>query len=121
MDIQYISNQKAKIQNVECSTIDSPKSFDTFDINIIDLNSSEIWRNKNDNTRRINEINDFKNLNDMIKHSVKCKIIIVIPQNLVFLYDYFDKNKYIDKTITFTGYFHELNEMDTYKLYGEIK
>lgn len=30
-------------------------------------------------------------------------------------------SKYIDKTITFTGYFHELNEMDTYKLYGEIK
>ena len=29
--------------------------------------------------------------------------------------------QYLDKTITFTGYFHELNEMDTYKLYGEIK
>lgn len=93
MDIQYISNQKAKIQNVECSTIDSPKSFDTFDVNIIDLNSREIWRNKNDNTRKINEINDFKNLNDMIKHSVKCKIIIVIPQNLVFSYDYY-RNEY---------------------------
>ena len=62
MDIQYISNQKAKIQNIECSTIDSPKSFDTFDINIIDFNSSEIWQNNNDNTRWINEINDFKNI-----------------------------------------------------------
>lgn len=94
MDIQYISNQKAKIQNVECSTIDSPKSFDTFDINIIDFNSPEIWRNKNGNTRWINEINDFKNLNDMIKHSVKCKIIIVIPQNLVFSYDYYINEYY---------------------------
>ena len=26
---------------------------------------------------------------------------------------------YIDKTITFTGYFHELNENDTYLLYGK--
>ena len=90
MNIQYISNQKANIQNVECSTIDSPKSFDTFDINIIDFNSREIWRNKNDNTRWINEINDFKNLNDMIKHSAKCIIIIVIPQNLIFSYNYYN-------------------------------
>lgn len=93
MKIQYISKQKTKIQNIDCSTIDSPKSFDTFDINILDLNSREIWRNKNDNTKCINEINDFKNLNDMIKHSVKCKIIIVIPQNLVFSYDYY-RNEY---------------------------
>ena len=26
----------------------------------------------------------------------------------------------IDRTITFTGYFHELNEQDTYKLYGKM-
>ena len=26
---------------------------------------------------------------------------------------------YINKTITFTGYFHELNEDDTYLFYGE--
>ena len=27
---------------------------------------------------------------------------------------------YIDRTITFTGYFHELNEEDTYLFYGNI-
>lgn len=27
---------------------------------------------------------------------------------------------YLDRTITFTGYFHELNDMDTYLFYGEL-
>ena len=31
-----------------------------------------------------------------------------------------DLDEYIDKTITFTGYFHELNDMDTYKFYGRV-
>ena len=31
-----------------------------------------------------------------------------------------DAEIYINRTITFTGYFHELNEMDIYKFYGEL-
>lgn len=31
-----------------------------------------------------------------------------------------DLDIYVDRTITFTGYFHELNEMDTYKFYGKL-
>lgn len=27
---------------------------------------------------------------------------------------------YLDRTITFTGYFHELNDMDTYIFYGKL-
>lgn len=29
-------------------------------------------------------------------------------------------NNYLDKVITFTGYFHELNDMDTYLFYGKL-
>ena len=29
-------------------------------------------------------------------------------------------NDYINRTITFTGYFHNLNEDDTYIMYGEV-
>lgn len=31
-----------------------------------------------------------------------------------------DISDFIDRTITFTGYFHELNDSDTYKLYGSL-
>ena len=27
---------------------------------------------------------------------------------------------FLDKTITFTGYFHELNDMDTYLFFGQM-
>ena len=27
---------------------------------------------------------------------------------------------YLERTITFTGYFHELNDMDTYIFYGKL-
>ena len=30
-----------------------------------------------------------------------------------------DIQEFINKTITFTGYFHDLNEDDTYMFYGE--
>ena len=31
-----------------------------------------------------------------------------------------DIEELIDKTITFTGYFHELNEVDTYEFTGKL-
>ena len=31
-----------------------------------------------------------------------------------------DIDIYVDRTITFTGYFHELNEIDTYIFYGKL-
>lgn len=31
-----------------------------------------------------------------------------------------DMEIYINRTVTFTGYFHELNEIDTYKFYGNL-
>ena len=31
-----------------------------------------------------------------------------------------DFSSYVDKTITFTGYFHELNDMDTYQFFGSM-
>ena len=29
-------------------------------------------------------------------------------------------NEYVGRTITFTGYFHELNDIDTYMFYGKL-
>ena len=34
--------------------------------------------------------------------------------------DIYDLEVYINRTITFTGYFHELNEVDTYKFIGSL-
>lgn len=87
MKIQYISYIKENIKNFECSTFSSPKSFDTFDINIINLNSERIWKNNiNLSTEYVDCYRDFININDIIKNSTNSVIIYILPQDLEFKY-----------------------------------
>lgn len=86
MKIQYISHGKENINEIECTTLANPKSFDIFDVNIINLNSQYIWRCNSQSTRNINCFMDLKNLKDIVKYSVKSNIIYILPQNLTFSY-----------------------------------
>ena len=70
------------------SSLDSPKSLDEFDTTIIDLSSEELWRYGGINLDSINMIKDIINLNTILKHSKKSKILIVIPQDLSVKYNY---------------------------------
>jgi len=95
--IQYISTaEKAKKMNgnnIKCSPISNPQALDEFEVNVIDLNDEDIWRNSELNTQKVNMISDFRNLNKMIENSNKNKILIIYPQNLIFKYD-FDRYQY---------------------------
>ena len=86
MKIQYISYDKKNIKEIECTTLANPKSFDIFDVNIINLNSQYIWRYNLQSTRNINCFRDLKNLKDIVNYTVKSNIIYILPQNLTFLY-----------------------------------
>ncbi|MCL2604801.1 MAG: hypothetical protein FWD90_10010 [Defluviitaleaceae bacterium] len=66
--------------------ISKPLSLDEYDINIIDLRSSELWKNDNHNYNSINCINDFINLKIMIENTKKTNIILVFPQDNYFKY-----------------------------------
>lgn len=88
---------------IEVNSIGSPESLDEFEINIIDLNDNQIWRNDEDGTRTINCIIDFINLGEMISRINNTKIIIVLPQNQKFLCnmgycsnDTYDYTQYIE-------------------------
>lgn len=92
MKIQIISlSQSTKIQEYEnvYSNFDKPKTFDSFDVNIINLQSAEMWRNKEDNINSINNINDFKTLQGLIESSKKAQNIIFLPKNYTFMYDFY--------------------------------
>lgn len=92
MKIQVISlSQSIKIQEYEnvYSNFDKPKTFDSFDVNIINLQSAEMWRNKEDNIKSINNTNDFKTLQGLIESSKKAQNIIFLPKNYTFLYDFY--------------------------------
>lgn len=98
MNIQIIptgGSSKASSEDVTYSLIKSPKSLDEFDINVIDLSSEYLWRCKADSTATVNQINDIKSVSNMISRKKLSIILIVLPQNVDFLFDYnVYKNEY---------------------------
>lgn len=97
MRIQIISiNSKAPSSSSVAvySVISSPMSLDEFDINIIDLRPSGFWRCQKDTFASINQINDFKSVANMLTRKSSSKVLIVLPHNVDFQYDYSIYAKY---------------------------
>ena len=99
MKIQIISygnklNNKFKDYDVVYSTINSPQSFDEFDINIISLQENMIWEtNGYEITPMINCIADLKSLQGIIENSCSSKTILMFPLNCRFKYNYLNYAK----------------------------
>lgn len=72
------------------------ESMDEYDINIIDLNSENLWYNKEVNQESINEINDLKHLKNTIENSLSSKMLIILPQNLNYFWHKYN-NKYLNE------------------------
>lgn len=68
----------------EVNKFSSPKSFDMFDVNIIDLRSSYIYQNKESSDYKIIHNNDFYSINKMIFNSRKTKFLFLYPMNVNF-------------------------------------
>jgi len=90
--IQIITNKIKKDEifdkNIQFSKLESPLSFDMFDINIIDLQDASIWCNDGNKTSSINKINDLESISSIIGASRKSNIIVVLPLNHNFRYYY---------------------------------
>jgi len=91
MKVQYITNSgyplKGERRGCVISSLANPQSFDSFDINVIDLNYGYIWKNKKASKTSLNCITDLINLGIMINNSKKTKVIIVFPQNCTYEYN----------------------------------
>ncbi len=86
--ISFEGKTNIKGEGIVVNSLNSPRSFDEFDINVIDLSNEYIWRCDNDSKIEINCIKDFKSLNHMIVNKSKTFILILLPQNLTFEYDW---------------------------------
>lgn len=71
------------------NTFHDAQSLDEFDINIINLNSREVWRNADKDRNKINGGNDLRSLSSMMHNSTKTRIVIIFPQNMNFEYFYY--------------------------------
>lgn len=63
-------------------------SLDEFDVNVIDLRAADLWRYQGNTFVSINQINDFKSVSNMISRKNSSKVLIVLPQNVDFRYNY---------------------------------
>lgn len=73
-------------KKIEINDFNKLKSLDNYDINIFNLNSNNMWENKETTDVKAN-LNtkmsaDFKSINQMINNSKKSINIICLPQNL---------------------------------------
>lgn len=94
MKIQIITNVmdwKIGGKNITFSELSNPKTFDSFDINIIDLQDEGLWINDGSDCSTINSMGDFRSLQVLVESTSKAKVIIALPQNYTF---YFDENRY---------------------------
>lgn len=85
-----------KGENIEVKSLHSPKSLDEFDINIISLADENMWVYSADKKNGIDNIQDIYSLSEMINNSNKTKVIILIPQNVIYYYSYYSHSGYTE-------------------------
>lgn len=99
--IQVLTNSRKKEAfqgpHITINNIHDARSLDDFEINVIDLNDSNIWKNNGNYTSSINDIANFDSLSTMINVSKKSFIVIILPQNLDFHYNYSDVRGFLNK------------------------
>lgn len=92
MKIQHIcftgSNNRFGDFVQEVNAFDKAKVFDDFDLNIIDLTDENLWRNKADNYRGVESINDLQTVGDLRRRSQK-KSLVLLPRNYCLNYNYY--------------------------------
>lgn len=88
MRVQLITNRgidNNKYPNITISELGTPRSLDEFDVNVIDLGTSDLWKTKGKNKEDIVKILDFKSLRSMVTHRQSATIIYSFPQDMAFL------------------------------------
>ena len=98
MSIQLITynarNKSNSFPSITVSDLSCPRSLDEFGVNIIDLSDKDLWRNNNSSMSKINAINDFISLADMVSKRQNTIVVFVFPVNGVFLFNYSKTTKH---------------------------
>ena len=102
MVIQLVTEEEYKYNNYkedfDITSFKSVRTFDNYDINIIDLTGEVIWKNiKNLNSKPVFPMiksSDFESLNSIAKDSKNSKIIYVLPQNIMYNMNFLDQKKF---------------------------
>ena len=88
--------------------LNNPRSFDEFDINVVDLRDDRIWICEEYSvTDAINIYSDLENIETIIKNSQKSNVVVILPQDITFKYSW-DGECY-ENSIQFRSNLHLVN------------
>lgn len=76
-------------EEAKVNKIHDAQSLDEFDINIISLANKDMWKNEKNGVTSIWDIADLVSLSTMIRNRTKTRIVILLPQNYTYYYDYY--------------------------------
>lgn len=68
--------------------LETPHTFDSFDVNIIDLNDKNVFMNKNHGMQSIDKRIEIQQIKGIIEGKVRSTTIIMLPQNLEYHYSW---------------------------------
>ena len=93
IQVATYSGKNSKYNNIgiEQYSLHDIRSLDEYDISVIDLDASQFWRNKERGYDKIDEMCDFQSVSEMINNSKTGKIVILLPQNNRYEYEYFGR------------------------------
>ncbi|OUT14999.1 hypothetical protein B9N63_01525 [Campylobacter concisus] len=113
MKIQIISYStifKINDPHISCtiSTFERPKSFDEFDINVIDLNNSNLWGFNSEYQKCTEAVYHFKTLKGIMKNSNRSIFIILMPTNIKVSVHY--SGCYTNQTVAIKDILKQVNQ-----------
>lgn len=99
-DINKYSEYSDKLYKI--SKLGEIQALDDFEICVIDLCNKDLWRYTAGSTSNINSYKDLLTLKEAILHCKKCRILVVLPQNIEFWYNrqYVSNGRYEYKNYT---------------------
>lgn len=84
---EYMYKDKFTNKEIVISSFSEYKSFDLYDINIINLASNNLWESNSSRAEYLNDKSDLSTIKNAINTS-NTKVLIFFPQNHYFRYDY---------------------------------
>lgn len=98
MKIQYLGYNVRESKKITITSFDKPQGFDSFEVNIIDLNHTDIWKNYYSNPNRINLNDDFNLISNIVNKSRTTLVVYIFPQDYIFKFNYSRNSGYINET-----------------------
>lgn len=115
----YMYKDKFTNKEIVISNFSEYKSFDLYDINIINLTSNDLWESNSSKGEYLNDKSDLSTIKNAINTS-NTKVLIVFPQNHYFRYDYSFYSKKFNKEQQLKSIKEKVNEFITKYIYEPL-